>query len=621
MPDVRVRERAIAAGLEIIQSHRRTVAVHVGCALADAARRVPEEIADRTGDLRRHEQTWTQLAAWASVVAGTPDRYTVETLRDAVERFSTLLGGFERPLGPTMILDPYGERHLAEQFLLGALEAILTHWPDHTDAWMPLFVETASHSSVRHASSLERVLRRFGKTSDADHLTAWADDHTRGLRGATERLRTFGRAILECLAGLVDQSLRPPTTSLPFFHVGAFFTCIGYRHLELSDTMEFSDDVASQALRVLVRCWARASKIPLDQLSAEARELLEAFKTHTATAVLPAFLLFVDIDDPDFTEAQFSAGDLECLEHALHVPSAFIVSLATNCLDGTCTIGQRQRVVERVLEVGTGWSLGAAAHLVRRLPARDATDLLMNRLAKPMTRGCSFLFERLADLSPRVDNRLRSALSMGLAFDGETAAAAARVAATHAHSDQCDIQHLLQEAYDYWTSGNGQVAEYNRTGIVAPSPRAEILRALWAIESPDVPTLVGSCVDSCSDITDMAYLMLMDRLRASPAARTQFTSMAVEGAVPPQCLGRVLEKKIPLSRDESATLTSLLRHADPQVRWATMHLLDETYLSPHDITTEAQALKRDPDDRIRERVFGKFGAYLTPTRSSPEASS
>jgi hypothetical protein len=334
-------------------------------------------------------------------------------------------------------------------------------------------------------------------------------------------------------------------------------------------------------------------------LLAEARALIETLSTSGAPETEPTFMRFVDVDDPDFSKVQLSDDDFEYLERALHMPSSFIVTLATNCLDCTCVGDRRRKLLERVLEKGCGWSLGAAAYMVRTLPPSEAVSLLLGRLAKWMTDGCSFLFDRLCSLSPLLDEGLTLALRRGLVFDAPIGEAAASVAAIHARPGQNELQHVLQDAYAYWTTVHDRV-------VVTASPRAKIVEALWAIEAPGLPALVRHCVDHRSDIRDLSRQMLMQTLRASPEARAQFTQMTVDGIAPAHCLAMVLQEKVPLSPNDIAALRRLLEHADPEYRWAAMHLLNKTYLLPNEIAVHTERLSRDPDHRIRERANEPF---------------
>jgi hypothetical protein len=609
-PRTEVRERAIAEAVQLIQSDRRTLAAQVGHALARAARKVPEEIAPRVTGLEDHFQSWTRLAAWTCLLAGGRKHYDLVGLRAALAELPKTIPMMETSLaGGLIIFDEGSERSLAEQFMLDAIEAVLTHLSAEADEVIPPALNGAEFASYRYLHSVHRLLAAHQKSYEVEAFTRLGKSALRLFEpdGWSESERAFCQAIFGPLALVSDQGKQPAIEPRrPLFHLGAFVAFACFWDRPAYDSARFCDHDDHDAVEAVMRAATVASGVPLDHLAADLAILLARLDDPSITNIFQAFRPVPAVDPPeeDWTRVNTANVSLSLVERALHHRSQYIVSLAANCLGALCTGDERRELVARVLEAGEDLSLAAAAYLTKALPATEATDLLLARLIKPLNNGSLYLFRQLESLSPPLDERLIGALQQALQFGPRTATAAARVAALHAQPGADAVYSLLAEAYDHWRKNEKPMPEGG--GIVPESPRAEILKALLAIEPADVSTLVGHCGDRRSDVSEIGRQALTQLLRTSQQARAQFSEKASGKETSASLLRQLLQEKIPFAPGDVARLTPLLEDAEPKFRYAAISLLNTAYMSPDAITAHAQRLIGDPELEVREAAYRKL---------------
>ncbi len=157
---------------------------------------------------------------------------------------------------------------------------------------------------------------------------------------------------------------------------------------------------------------------------------------------------------------------------------------------------------------------------------------------------------------------------------------------------------LLEEAFRHWL---GREKPYPRQGgVVPPSPRAELLKAMTRLVPFTAEALCGHLGDSRPDVREVARRELIARLAASPVDRAGLVSLAAAGKVPADALRSVLEVDVDFSSEEVAVLLPLLQSADPDLRFAALPLLRSPRVAHSLRRGLLEALRDDAEPQIRE---------------------
>jgi hypothetical protein len=604
-PRPALRESILREAFKVISSIRRLQAFEIGGPLVAAARRFPEEVGPLAAGLLSHEQSWTYLIAWATVVVAGPSHYHLEDLAEALHTSIGIVGpGIRSSLGGGVILGGDGGQDLLQSFTLDAASVLIEHSPSElTDSIVIEALNSPNLGTLGFISKARKLLRSKGKTWTVGKLD---DKYIWQLmsppEGYLEAELTAYKAIFDSLdlpATFVEEDRNPGV----LLHFSAFLESSKFGQFPISDIWAWTYPFDKEATRETLKGFIGVSNIDVELLrrdALQARSYLLAAGANEPTRLLD---IMAQVDPPmiDLSKALTLGLDATKIETALYHPSEWIIWLATNLIGNLLTSSELELVVQRLFENGKERTLWAACVLAAELNQDRVIELLFERLSNPLVRGCGHLFKFLQKLDLQWGAEISGILRSGFKGDVETASEAAMLVANLAKPGQADLAVIIGEALIYWAQHEKPYP--TQGGVIPPSPRAKLVDALMKIRKPSYSELRSYATDPRTDVKDVAKGALMECLRLPGGHRVQFLNEISTEVLPPNLLSKALEIMSPLSPDELALWESLMVSNNPKIRFSAMSLLHKDYLNSASISAHAHAMTGDSEQQIRDRAY------------------
>jgi len=604
-PGYELRRAIFTAAAGVVGGDRRRAALQVGAPLLRAASRFPGEVGPLVGGLLHSQQAWTRLIGWACAVAAGPAHYRLDDLIEALpEVVGSIQPRFRRSLGGGIELGTGGEREIGEAFALGACEEILDRLPeDVADDLVRSALgaeQLATTGFLRLANALVREKGRFYAIGTSRPLRSGLFDVPEGYY---EAFVSMWEAIFEAFE-LPPTTAAEPRDKPPLLHLSAFIEASNMNNVELGDVWGWASDFDRPALRATLTALVHVTRIDVEKLRedlVQARIFVRAGKARRFTSL---FELTSQVDPPPpcWTHVRELALKPDAFEAAIRHRAQWVKWIAANLLQELVSKEELAPIVERLMATGRGYTLWAAAGLAAELTPEKATELVLERLSKPLVPGCRHLFPLLAGsrgLDPAV---LVKALRAGLlAEDVHTAIAAAELAVAVEPPPSEEALDLLEAAWRHWQEHEEPYP--NKGGAVPDSPRAAILKAQWRTRQPGYAAIKPLLTDPRSDVSQYAGEILAKRMATPEGERLALIGDTGAGQISAHHLSQLLKKGVTLDPAERAAAENLLRSPLLSARFQAMALLDERYMSRDRIRSHAQRLSADDDDRIRDRAY------------------
>ncbi|QLA16273.1 NACHT domain-containing protein [Desulfolutivibrio sulfoxidireducens] len=602
-PDLARRTRIFEFAFKVAVSDRRLLALEFGQPLVEASRRFPDEVISGASALVGSEHPWTRLIAWGCLVAAGPDYYVLDDLVEALPSCIDAVGqSRQSSLGGGIIFSSYG-REFEENFIIDACTSIIDHAsPQIADDIVPAALNHSNIGSFRFLAKVGSLLKNKGKNYHIKKLNEpipsidFPDDYF-------EHKRIMWEVIFEAL-NLPEQI--PCDTSQSqrsLLHLSAFIETTQIGKVPASDIWVWSQSYDREATIATLQAFLDISGIDLEMLKQDAMHI-RRFLNNSDKDRINVFTLAVSVDPQpvDWSRAKGKGFDPYLIEKAISHPSIWIKYLATNLLEQILEKYELESAVRRLFETGRGFTLWAACGLASELDGHRATELVLERLGKPLVQGCEYLFDLLREhIHDQTDQLIKPITDGLLTGDVKTALAAAKLAADVAKPHLNCLVPVLKEAQAHWLVHE---KPYPRGGGIIPdSPRASIIDALVTIDPPSYEEIKIMLKDVRSDVRDIGVKKLIRRLQNHDGERTQFFKDIEFGELPPLFLRKVLSDRIQLAEEDLTEAELLLKNEDKHIRYAAMTLLSENYMSQKRMRKYAKAMTDDSEQEIKERAF------------------
>lgn len=604
-PDSARRSQILEIAFRVAASDRRYHAFDLAQPLVAVARRFPAEVSPAASVLINSERPWTRLIAWGCLVAAGLEHYSLDSLIDALPRCADDAGpGSRSSLGGGIMLSDTDGRELAETFILNACAAIIDHSPPQiADIVVPEVLNHPNFGNHGFVTKAHSLLLEKGKTYRIGSM-----DWPNPVLSEEERREYYKQeslmyeAIFDALdlPELASHEESPPPRLL---HLSAFIEASKMDKVPAYDARAWSRPFDRAATRATLQAFIAVSGIDLKMLKQDAvhaKRLLDRGEGSRD----PLFDLIVHVDPPlvDWARAKEMDIDTALIEQAVSHPSEWIMWLAGSILEHALEPNELECAVRRLLETGRGLALWVACGLASELDQQRALSLVLERLGKPLVRGCGYLFDLLCEgVRPQTD-QLISPITVGLLNgDVKTAVATAKLAAEVAEPGLNGLVPILKKAYAHW-----QVHEEpspTESGRVPDSPRANLIEALVKIQPPSYNDIKIFLQDSHHDVRGIGAKVLVQRLQELDGERQQFFMELEAGDLPAHLLGAALKANLPLSEEEVATVERLLTSQSKHIRYGAMALFSEHYLRPDQIHAHANVMVNDSEQQIKDRAF------------------
>lgn len=604
-PNRELRTKIFKEVFEVVSSARRVQAYNVCEPLVAAARRFPEEVGPLAADLLDHDHPWTNCIAWATSVAAGPSYYRLEKLADALSVVAnTVQPVIKSSLGKGVIFERNVGREVVQAFVLDAAAELLERCAsEQGDSIVFKALNARNLSTVDFLEKAQNLLRTKGRVREAVKL---GDQYNHRpivpIEGYAEAQFIAYEAIFDSL-DLPEQVAEQDKHPGVLLHFSAFLQSSNFWNVPVSDTWAWSLPFNKVATRETLKGFIGVSGVDIDTLRSEAEKARVYLHSVGEAEAHRIFDLTTKVDPPEINwDMAPSLGlDIERLEAALFHPSRWIVWLSGNLIGNLLPPQELEMVLSRLFENGEGHTLWAASALAAELEQEKATQILLERLSKPLVSGCEYLYEALLGLELEWGEELSEILRLGLKGEADTAVAAAKLVADIAKPGRVDLANILVDAFEYWVENEEPYPIED--GVVPPSPRAQLVKTLLKVKPPSYTELKRYTIDPRSDVKDIGESNLIDFLKLSDGSREQFLNDICSGELAPHLLEKAIKVMAPLSSEKREKWALLMTVKNAKLRYSAMSLLHEDYLDKARIRNLARIMTEDEEQQIRDRAY------------------
>ena len=593
----------------LARSEDRQKAYRVGLSLTEHDLRRMPETEEMASALVSAPAEWSRLVGWAVLACHFPANVQRNALEDALTHFIERSGDrdFFVLRDSKLPFGPFPERGIFENFMLGALKALLRDQDaEYQDRLIADVWKSQPNGTLGLVSRFEALLKDLGREDASGSLFESAGFLGRFDFSIPDKFGAAYAAVLTEVvpSAFVQDGADPASPETGQKCLAALFESAGIQRVPGDDVYVWlSDDTRLDAVHALLRAAAYIFRLPAERLAAEARlaiEFGESLRQDWKTVRLLNLLPNVDVAEVDWNRANEIVIDIELVEGLIHHRSQWVRRLASLVINERLHGAARRSACERLLEAGTGDSLHWAAALTAELS--DGCDLLIDRLSGRDTAGLHHLFENLKNRGCRITPSHQPVLETGLVNRGaKTAVSAARWCQDVASDEHTWLVELLRSASDYWLEYEEPYPESG--GTVPDSPRESLLRTLCGIAPLAFEELVNLTKDPRSDVKDAA----IDGVIGLAVKSCDEKSRVVEGIVAKRFTSRQVEKLldsgIPFQSEDLLSLCALCRDRDPAYRLvAVRRVLTHPAMDPTKTLAAADSMRDDAAGSVRDAV-------------------
>lgn len=600
-PSYELIKEVIAAATRYLISPISWEAISIGNKLLDLCQKYPQDVVSSTAPYVNHEQPWTRFAALAVMTFSNSISHDWPEFKEFVLDLPSLLdtvcdkswGKFDFGSWPGSQLNAlydFAVREVLKRFSSEEAGPLL----------LPLLTRSY-HGSVKGAGELFKILhehnrpdlaKQFDKDRMYEPLGHRFDQYWEPFNTP---FSTFIKALSIQHANSDSGGILEEKTTL--WSLSGFCYAIGLRQQSCWDVWPSEITPDDKSIQEVLRGCVIASGIDPMLLGKDVALLVMGLAKKEGHCSLFLFRHTEDVDI-DMKWELAKGMDLQKLETALHYSSIWVVLYAAQLIEINATPEELALIVTRVFDTGQGNALLAASELCLQLKAPLKSELLLDRLEKPLQPGCQYLFRALARSPLSLDKRLLSILRSGLLTSGPLTATEATKVAEKYVDGHTGVAILLQKAFDLWIE---KEEPYPVSGGTIPnSPREEILKVLLKCESFEKQLLLRYVNDVRSDVSKVASLALLEVLKDGSLC-DEFIDGIENGELKSKLLKQALQQNVPFTDTQIHTICSFLSRPLPDLRLAAMQILCNRYLSKEEVKEQATNLLNDPDPEIQER--------------------
>lgn len=605
-PEPALRREICEAGIICAQSQHEQVAYAVASPLRECAKRFPLELGPLAAGLLILSHPWAQLTAWSIKLAAGTAYYTLPELEIA---FATIppanKSRFSSSLGGGMLFSSIRDSDLLDSFVLAAMRVLLEQGElERIDALIRSTFKLDGLQRWKLVTRAQQILSEYGRDYSLVDLSEAAS------KFASDRLdfQGYTAASNYALTKMVEPLIEgldhvPPRKAGRLIWISAFFELTNVWEMDASDIWGWKNDKNSEEAATVIRYVGQLVDIDRSHLATEAQEAITYVSEANESQPRGFFERVSHVDTPpiDWNKARGRGFDLTVLEKSLYHQSDWLMQLAARLLDGATTPTEREPIVERVLANGRHTALWAAASLAATLPDDVCERLLRAALKQEVREGFNYLFDQLSIMNPKADAELLAIIRIGLNGKHPLAAkAAAKLAVLIAQPDMKELSDMLRLAYTHWQTHERPYPVGG--GVVSDSPRDEIVRALLKSSVLTDDELFQMAADPRSDVRDVINAEILDRLKVNDSFRKALLARTANETIPNRPLIQALREKQPFPAEDIQMILAMTGAPSSKVRYASLGILDKSYLEADVILEQLAKLTQDSEAEIRERA-------------------
>lgn len=605
-PSAHLRKRALDAAALHLRSPISREVISIGNSLVEVGEKFPQEVAAIATQFDGGEQPWTRLAVYTAMTFS-PQPLSDGDLEALILELPSLIDVVYRKSSWNGLFDLHGRpaKQIDALCIFAVSEALQRFTADEAGRLItPLFSGNYRGTTTGQESLIAALLN--GQRLDlAEPLRRqvkeqWAE--TEALFANLD-LNTVDDAkmMIRALQTQLPQAISPTTLEEDtiFWQISGFFTAMGFSKRFVNDEWPAHVDASDAGIQETLRGCLLASGVDISELSREVATAVASYLGDDNNKFSRHMYRHTREVDIAMNWDSAKNMNLAMLERALHFETTWFVEPAANLIAVNANSDELTQIVQNVFATGEGLALWAASQLCLTLPEPMKSQLLLERLERPLVPGCQYLYDALTQLPLLFNQRLFQIASFGLTSSGPLTAIAATTVVEKFVVESSDAARLLQESFDLWCSKEAPPPEHG--GAVPHSPRENILEALLKNPQFEKLRLLRYSADVRRDVAQTASEALVDAI-CSGSLRDECLTAIGAGEVPPNILIQALKRKAPFTAPHVDKIRSFLSEQLEGLQRIDLLTYLRGYLSDEEYREHMATFLNDKDTETQERA-------------------
>lgn len=380
--------------------------------------------------------------------------------------------------------------------------------------------------------------------------------------------------------------------------LSALFEAMRLGEVVAGNYLVFSKQKDVEALVSTIRGAVAAIKLEPEKVVAEARLALEQLGKEGSFGLI-SMLENVDVT-PEWSEAMQVNLDGRILARALDHPSDAVAITAAELLYAGTGGDEVPDAVEQILKTGGKTALRMISIISSQIWGDKALDIIIDRLNGELSAGCEYLFKSLPKMArDQTNNRIYKCLLRGImAMSPEVSVGAAEgCAALDLPKKYVD---KLRGAFDYWKEHEAPYPV--NTGVIPPSPRVHLFRALKNLEGFTFNEMMDLCSDVRSDVREEAIDALVNIADEDKTALENILKWVDSGNAPSMLFSKLMSLPEETLQNLKGEILSLLKSSKSSVRSDVVRTLSMSWINKEEAERLAIEMLRDEDNMVRNQA-------------------
>lgn len=549
------------------------------------ALKYPQLVGLQCKPLLDHEEEWTRYSALALCIEAGKEFVSLQELR---ENYPDLVPQSRFPKSPfgrrdlKSLMEPY---KLKTSVIVGSTRMLLSEGV--TTDLLERIKKMYNNDTL--SSHLTSELRDMFDELDIPELIDIAKEHSRKYMeklNIPHLLETDEKELgfLDLVSGAcpVNGEKKLSDLARPLIHLGALLQVLRLGEMTYSWSEWLTPGKENQAVLALRGAILAAHIEPLElyQDVIAARQMFDGDKFNSLFLVTPSF----PVTDEWHYASQLCVTDTELLALAITHPCQAVALAAAEIIDAGIINDQLKTALANVLNKSRFKALFFISLIAERIWGEKILEVVLSRLEQELTSGCKYLIKKLPAYSGgKCCERILELIKRGFVAESEDVAeAAAELCLEFAPNEQLLAE--LKAALLHWKKHEKPCPK--SSGVIPPSPRATLLKAVIQRNGHSFEELVELHEDTRSDVKDLAKSSLLKSAKETPEVATSMLDLIESGRFGSTILWSLMEFPFASLRHEQQRLQKLLDSDNPDIQVVMLAALKR-----HPLYDEADAVQ------------------------------
>ena len=380
--------------------------------------------------------------------------------------------------------------------------------------------------------------------------------------------------------------------------LSALFEVMGFGEVVAGNYRVFIKRKDVESLVMTIRGAVAAAKLQSEKIVAEARLALDRIGGDNNVSLF-TMLPHVDVT-PEWSEAKQANLDGQILARALDHQSDAVAITAAQLLFAGVGGDEVPDAVEQVLGTGGATALRMISFISSEIWGDKALYMILDRLDGELSAGCEYLFKSLPKLaSDQTDDRVYKCLLGGIMAPLPEIAVGAAEGCTSLDLPQIYADEL-RKAFDHWKEHEPPYPVHG--GVIPPSPRVHLLRALTKLQSFMFDEMIDLCSDVRGDVRDAVIDALVDIASLDKAALESILRSVESGKAPSMMLTKLMSLPSETLQEVKGKILNLLKSPNSTVRSDAVKTIGMPWIDREEAARLAKEMLCDEDHKVRNQA-------------------